>query len=247
MDGWLRALIANLIKALFESTLELVGCLGISISVEDTPGFESRLSEHLGLDLPVQLTSTSLDIERVWCTAAGGAHDQITSIILVTWYLSWALTELQVPLLLLLLALLILSEGSEESFAFLHFPVSVGMDDLGEILHEAEVSTHGISESSELAKLWNQCDFVTSLPIFVDEERLVRIRDVLVVSGLVVLGVAHLLTILIEGGSWAHTEVDTLHAVRLLVVPCDNGRSSESSLDGLLPVSATSLTLGLLT
>ena len=122
------------------------------------------------------------------------------------------------PKLLLFLALLILSEGLEKVLAFVDLAVSVGVDDLGEILHEAEVSTHGISEASELTELWDESNLITSLPIFVDEKWLVWIGDGLIVSGLVVVGVAHLFTVLVEGGGWAHSEVNALHAIRLLVV-----------------------------
>lgn len=247
MHGRIRAVVTNLIKALFHSTLELVGSLGISISVEDTPGLKSWLGEHLGLDLSVQLTSTTFDVELVRCSTCICAHHEITSIVFVSWNLGWVFFECQVPLLLLLLALLVLSEGLEKVLAFVDFAVSVGVDDLGEILHEAEIGTHTIGESCELTELRYESYLVTSLPVFVDEKRLVWIFDALIVSGLVVVGIAHLLTVLIESGGWAHSEVNALHAIRLLVVPCDNGCSSEGKLNGFLPVSTSSLAFGLLT
>jgi hypothetical protein len=72
-----------------------------------------------------------------------------------------------------------------------------------------------------LAELWDEGDLVTSLTVLVDEEWLVWVIDVLVVSGLVVLLVADLSTILVEGGLRAHTEVKAVDSVSLLVVPID--------------------------
>lgn len=241
MNSWVLALIADLIKALFEGALELVGCLGITITMEDTPGVQSWLSEHFGLDFSVKLTSTLLNVERVWSSACSCAHHQVTSFVLVAVEASWLFAELQVPLLLLLLALFVLAEGVEESFAFLDLSVSVGVDNLGKILHQSEISTHSVGQPCQLAKFRDQCDFISSLTVLVDEERLVWIFDALVVPGLVVLGVAHLLAILVESGGWAHAEVNALHTVGFLVVPGDNGCSSKSCLYGLLPVSSTTL------
>lgn len=165
----------------------------------------------------------------IWSTASRSTHHQVTSVVLVSWDVSWSVVELEMPLLLLLNALFVLAEGSEKVLALRDLAVSVGVDDLGEILHESEVGSHGVSESGELAELRNQSDFITSLPVLVDEKRLVWILDGLVVSGLVVVGIAHLLTVLVESGGRAGTEVNTLHTIRLLVVPCDNGCSSQGS------------------
>lgn len=147
------------------------------------------------------------------------------------------------PSLLLLLALLVGREGGEEILALLDLLVSVGVDNLGEIFHQPEVSTHSIRETSELAELWDQSDLITSLPVLVDEEWLVWVSDILVVPGLVVLLVANLSAILVESGLWAHAEVKTIDPVGLLVVPCHDCRTSYGSLDGLLPVTATLLSL----
>ena len=218
MYSWVLALIADLIKALLHGALELVGCLGISVSVEDSPGFQSRLSKHLGLNLSVQVTSTSLDVERVWCSAGSSPHHKVSSIILEAGNLSWGVFELQVPCLLLLLALFVFGESGEEVLAFSDFPVSVGVDDSSQILHEAEVSSHGIGQASELTQLGDECHLITSLSVLVDEKRLVWIGDVFIVSGLVVLRVADLSTLLVEGRCWTHAEINTFHAIRLLVV-----------------------------
>ena len=219
VHGWVTALVVHLVEALFHGALELVGYLGISVSVEDTPGLESWLSEHLGLDLAIKLTSALLDVERVWCSAARRAHHQITGVILESRQLCWVVLELEMPSLLLLLALLVGVEGGEEILAFLDLLVGVGVDDLGKIFHQPEVSAHCISQTRELAELWDQSDLVTSLSVLVDEERLVWISDGLVVPGLVVVLVADLSTVLVERGLWAHAEVEAVNSVGLLVVP----------------------------
>lgn len=147
------------------------------------------------------------------------------------------------PSLLLLLALLVLCEGGEEILALLDLLVSVGVDNLGEILHQPKVSAHGISQTCELAELWDQSDLIAGLAVLVDEERLVGISDILVVPGLVVLLVADLGAVLVEGSLWAHAEVEAVDPVGLLVVPCDDRRTSYGTVDGLLPVTAALLGL----
>jgi len=94
-----------------------------------------------------------------------------------------------------------------------------------------------------LAEFWDQRDLVSSLPILVDEKRLIEIRDVLVVPGLVVVLVADLGALLVEGGLWRHAEVHPLHSVGLLVVPSDYGAPDHSSAYGLLPVTSSLFSL----
>ena len=69
-----------------------------------------------------------------------------------------------------------------------------------------------------MAEFRNESDLVTSLPIFVDEKRLVKIRDVLIVPSLVVVFVADLGTLLVESSLRRHSKVDSLNSVCLLVV-----------------------------
>lgn len=211
-------LVANLFKTLFHGALELIGHLGVSVSVENSPGFESRLSKHLGLDLPINLSGVLFDVELVWCTASGGSHDQVSSIIFETCELSRSVLELKMPLLLLLLALLVGRESLEEVLALLNFLLSVGVDNLSKILHQTEVGSHGVCQPSKLAEFRNKRDLVSSLPIFVDEEWLVQIIDVLVVPGLVVVFVADLGSLLIESGLWRHSKINSFDSVSLLVV-----------------------------
>lgn len=122
------------------------------------------------------------------------------------------------PLLLLLLAFFILGESSKQVLAFIDLLVSISVHDLGKILHQLEVSSHGVSETSELAELRDESNLVTSLPVLVDEEGLIWISDALIVPGLVVVLVAHLDSLLVKGGSWRHSKVDPLDSIGLLVV-----------------------------
>lgn len=94
-----------------------------------------------------------------------------------------------------------------------------------------------------MAEFWDERDFVSGLPILVDEKRLIEIGDVLVVPGLVVVLVADLGALLVEGGLRRHAEVHSLNSVGLLVVPCDDGASDHGSADGLLPISTSLLRL----
>ena len=84
--------------------------------------------------------------------------------------------------------------------AFLNLSLSIRMHDLGEILHESEVSSHGIRQTSELAQFWNEGDLDTSLAVLVDQQGLIQVIDVLVILLLVVLRVRDLLPILLESG-----------------------------------------------
>lgn len=144
VDSGLSVLVADLVKALLHGALELVRNLGVSVSVEDAPSLEGWLGEHLCLDLAVNLSGVLLDVELVWCTASGGSHNQVSSIVLVTSELSWILLELEMPLLLLLLALLIGSEGLEQVLALLDLLLGVGVHNLGEIFHQTEVGSHSV-------------------------------------------------------------------------------------------------------
>ena len=96
------------------------------------------------------------------------------------------------PKLLFLETLWIGVEDLEEVLALGNFPVCVGVDDFSEVFHEAEVGTHAVRQTRHLTQLGDQGDLVARLAVLVDEEGLVRVRDVLVVPGLVVLLVADL-------------------------------------------------------
>lgn len=92
------------------------------------------------------------------------------------------------------------------------------MHDLGEILHESEISSHSIRQTSELTQFWNEGDLDTSLAVLVDQQGLIQVIDILIILLLVVLGVRDLLAILLKSGLWRHAEVNPLDTISLLVV-----------------------------
>lgn len=104
------------------------------------------------------------------------------------------------PGLLFFLTLLVLCESLEQIFALIYLFIGIGVYDLSKILHESEVGSHGIRETRQLTELRDKSDFISSLPVLVDQERLVWICDVLIIPGLVVLSIAHLGSILVECG-----------------------------------------------
>jgi hypothetical protein len=64
--------------------------------------------------------------------------------------------------------------------------------DLCQVLHEAEVSAHRVSETGDLAELGQKGHLCSSLLVLVDEQRLVGLTHFLIVAGLVVLFVGDL-------------------------------------------------------
>ena len=209
----------HLIEALLHGTLELVGNLSISVSVEYSPLVHGWLTEHLGLSLAVELSGTLLNVDLVRSTRTGWTQDEVASIVLVSTELRRDVLELDVPSLGLLFAFLVLGERLEQMRALLDLLLGVGVNNLCEVLHESEVGSHLIGQTCELTELWNKCHFVTSLAVLVDEERLVDIGDALIVPGLVVLHVADLGAVLVECCLWRHVELDPFDLVSFLIVP----------------------------
>ena len=132
----------HLIEALLHGTLELVGNLSISVSVEYSPLVHGWLTEHLGLGLAVELSAALLDVDLVGSTRAGWTHDEVASIVLVSSELCRDVLEVDVPCLGLLSALLVLGERLEQMLALLDLLLGVGVNNLCEVLHESEVSSH---------------------------------------------------------------------------------------------------------
>lgn len=190
------------LEALLHGTLELVGNLTISVSMEYSPLVHCRLTEHLGLSLAIKLSGALLDVELVWCSRTGRTHHEVASIVLVSTELRRDVLELDVPSLGLLFAFLVLGERLEQMLALLDLLLGVAVNNLGEVLHEPEVSSHLIGQTCELTELRNKSHFVASLPVLVDEERLIDVSDGLVVPGLVVLHVANLSAIAVECCLW---------------------------------------------
>ena len=98
--------------------------------MEDSPFGQSWLVEHLVLDLPVDLSGTSFNVEGVSLATAFGSHDHVSSLVLVAFEWSWVILELEVPQLLLLKALRMRVEDLEKVLALSYLPVSVGVNNL---------------------------------------------------------------------------------------------------------------------
>ena len=90
-----------------------------------------------------------------------------------------------------------------------------------------------------MAEFGQQSNFVTSPSVLVDQEWLIHVGDVLIVSGLVVLLIARGSAILVKGGGWTLSEVDSVNLVRLLVVPGDHSRTCESLLNCFLTIETS--------
>jgi len=188
----LSILIGELLQHLVHRGSELLRDLSIAVAVEDSPGLESRLIEHLVLNLAVDVSEGLLDVERIPLSTAFGAHHHFSSLVLDTLELCGILIELQMPQLLLLLALGIGVEHFQEATTLRNLAVSVRVHDLCQVLHEAEVSAHRVSETGDLAELGQKGHLCSSLLVLVDEQRLVGLTHFLIVAGLVVLFVGDL-------------------------------------------------------
>jgi len=126
------------------------------------------------------------------------------------------------PLLLLLDALLVCLKYLKQILDFFDLCFGISVDNLGEVFHEAEVSSHGVGQASQLAQLWDERHLVTCLAIFVDKQRLVGISDVFIVASFVVFLVASRCAILVKCSRRTLCKVNSVDLVRLLVVLCDN-------------------------
>lgn len=166
--------------------------------MEDGPILELHLGEHLALDLAIDLTSTLLNVKARWCTTSIGTHEEISSVVLVALELLGVLVELEMPEGLLLNALLVGLEVVHQVLDLLDLSLSVGVHDLGQVLHQPEVSSHRIGQTRNLTQLWDKSDLQTCPPVFVDEQGLVGVLDLLIVLCLIVLGVAGLGALLVE-------------------------------------------------
>lgn len=188
----LSTLKPKLLEDLLHGRGELLADLGVSVTVEDPPSFEGRLVEHLVLDLSVDLSGAGFDVKCVPLSAALGTHDHVACLVLEALKLSRVVNELEMPQLLLLEALGVGVEYLQQVLAFANLSVGVCVHNLSEVFHQSEVSSHRVGEPRDLAKLWNERDLDSSLSVLVDEQRLVRLVDVLIVPCLVVLFVGNL-------------------------------------------------------
>ena len=98
----LRFGVATLIQALFHGALELSGHLGVSVTVEDAPGLEGRLREHLTLNLAIQVASVRFDVDRCRSATSAGSHLELASRVLESAKRLRHIVDFHVPQLLLL-------------------------------------------------------------------------------------------------------------------------------------------------
>jgi hypothetical protein len=232
----LSFVITTCVETFLHGALKLVGNLSISVTVEDGPVLELSLGEHLTLDLAVDFTCALLNVEGVRSSTGVGPHEEIAGVVLEALEFLRVLIKLQMPERLLLLALLVGLEVVHEVLDLLDLGFSIGMDDLGEILHETEVCTHRVSQSCQLAQFRDESDLSTCPSVLVDQQGLVGVLDVLVVLRLVVLTVAGLGALLVEAGLRTLSKVNAVDLVRLLIVLGDDSRTGESKLDSLITV-----------
>lgn len=232
--------VAALVQTLLHCGLELVGNLGIAVAMENAPSLQGRLREHLTLNLAIQVASIRLNVDGLWSATRAGSHLELARSVLESSELLRSLVELEVPKLLLLDTLRVRLEVVHQVLDLLDLGIGVCVHDLGQVLHEAEVSAHGISQARQLAQLRNEGNLITRAAVLVDEQRLIHVVDVLVVASLVVLLVARRSPVLVEGSAGTLRKVDPVNLVGLLVVPGHHRASSECFLHRLLGVHAAS-------
>lgn len=204
--------------------------------MEDGPVLELNLGEHLALDLTIDLTSTLLDVETIGSTTCVWAHQQVASSVLKTLELLRILVELEMPKRLLLFTLLVSLEVMHEILDLLDLGFSICMHNLCQVLHESEISAHGVSQTCNLAELGDEGNLNSSATIFVDQKWLVWILDLLVISGLIVLLVAGLSTLFVECRQWGLCEINPINLVGLLVVGCYHSRTTETTLNRVISI-----------
>lgn len=137
--------------------------------MEDGPVLQLSLSVHLALDLPVDLTRTLLYVKAHVSASIVCTHHEIASVVLEALQLLRVLIELQVPQLLLLLALFICLEVVHQVLDLFDLGLSIGMHNLGQILHQSEISTHGVSQTCELAEFGDQSYLLACAAVLIDQ------------------------------------------------------------------------------
>jgi len=223
--------------------LELAGNLSVSISMEDTPGLEGWLRKHFSLDLAINVTHILLDVEGVRIAASCGAHEEFSCIVLESVESARVLVELQVPQLLLFLALCVVLKVGHQVFNFLDLCFGISVQNHSKVFHHSEISAHRVCKTSKLAELWNKRHLVTSASVLVDKKRLVAVNNVFTVASLVVLLVACGSPLFIKRSFWTLRKINPVDFVGLLVVARNHSASFELLLDSFLGVKATSSSL----
>jgi len=155
----------------------------------------------------------------------------------------WRLVELEMPQLLLLDALSIGLEVRHQVLNLLDLGVSVGVHDLCKVLHQAEVRTHSICKTCQLAELGDQRHLVAGAPVLVNQQGLIHVANGFVIASPVVLLVAGGSSLLVEGCCYTLRKVDPINLVGLLVIARNHRGTSHSFLDRCLTITAALLGL----
>ena len=107
-------------------------------------GFQNEWRSEIMGWAPREVTPVVKPRRRSFTLSGVVVFALLVSVSLLVWQNNWVVVEFQVPSSLLLLALLVVLEALHQVLDLLDLSFSVGVDNLGEILHEAEVSTHSI-------------------------------------------------------------------------------------------------------
>jgi len=231
--------VAARLETFLHRGLELIADLRIFITVKDAPRLQLGLSEHLALDLAVDLSRVFLNVERDRCTTGAWTHHEIACFVFEPAQLLRILIELEVPKLLLLDTFRIGLEMGHQVLDLLDLGFRVGVHNLGKVLHQVEVRAHCISQAGQLAELGNKGDLVTRSPVLVDQKWLIQVFDGLIVPSLVVVCVARRSPVLVETSGRTLSKVYSVDLVGLLVVAGHDSHTTDCLLDRLLAVLAS--------
>lgn len=194
-----RFRVATLIQTLLHSALELSGHLSVSVTVEDAPSSQGRLREHLALNLAIQVSSIRLDVDRCRSATSAGSHLELAGCVLEAAQRAWHIVDLHVPQLLLLDALGVCLEVIHQVLDLLDLGVGIRVHDHCKVLHQAEISAHGISQARQLTELGDESDLISRASVLVDEQGLIHVADVLIVARTIVLLVRSGSPVFVEG------------------------------------------------
>jgi len=211
--------------------------------MEDAPSCKGWLREHLALNLTIQVASVRLNVNRCRSTAGASSHLELARGVLEAVQRLWHIVDLHVPQLLLLDTFGIGLEVLHQVLDLLDLSVGIRVHDDSEVLHEAEVSAHGISQARQLTELWDEGDLISSASVLVDEQRLIHVADTFIVASAVVLLVRRGSPVLVEGSRWTLRKIDPIDAIGLLVVARHHGRTRKRLLNRSLPILAPLLSL----
>lgn len=122
--------------------------------------------------------------------------------------------------------------------------IGVRVHNHSEVLHQAEISAHGVSQARQLTELWDEGNLIPSASILVDEQWLVHVADVFVIASAVVLLIGSGSPLLIECCRWTLREVDPIDTIGLLIVARNHGCTRKRFLNCSLAVTTPRLSLG---